>query len=147
MSECGPGSVLVEIGFKIQINPNLMRKGRFERDRQLCLPSDLVPCAPDILPANTPQTVQADAQEYQLIVYRENQLIVLSGIAPDESHAVKEGVLYELRVVLAPALAAMAHPPLVQRPFVKVDARCGSLYKKHVFLNLCNVCPDLALVK
>ena len=93
----------------------------------MCLLSDLVPCAPDVLPANTPRTIQPGARKSQVIVLSGESVDALSGLAPDESNAVKEGVLYELRVVLAPALAAMAHPPLVQRPLVKVDARCRSL--------------------
>ena len=77
--------------------------------------------------------------------------VVLSGLlAPDESHTVEEGVLYKLRVVLAPALAAMTHPPLVQRPLVKVDARCRSLCTnatRSFFECFPYVCPEPVLVK
>ena len=66
MSDCGLGSVLVNTGVKFQINRNIKR--RTKKGRQAVVLSDLVECAPDVLPAERSRVVQEGVQECQVIV-------------------------------------------------------------------------------
>ena len=45
----------------------------------------------------------------------------------NETNRVEEGMEKELCVILAPALTAMAHPALIQRPLIEIYARRGCL--------------------